>query len=136
MDTRAVRRYDDDLLRQHQPGMDPLMRTLDITETITLTDGDYSFVEKRAGIVRLRNLRTHDVLDLHVAELSRRVVGLPPALPVAPFNLDNLPDEQSEEVMTWVEHLEEIITGKHPRRIEARPEFDTASTTLTQRVEQ
>lgn len=111
------------------------MRTLDATETITLTDGDYAFVEKRAGFVRLRSLSSNDYLDLHVAELSRRVAGMPPAMPVAPFDLDNLPDTQREEILTWVGHLEEIITGTHPRRSEGRPEFDPALTTLTQRVE-
>lgn len=112
------------------------MRTLDTTETITLTDGDYAFVEKRAGFVRLRCLPTNDLVDLHVAELSKRVVGMPPALPATPFDLDNLPDAQREEILTWVGHLEEIITGTHPRREEGRPEFDLESTSLTQRVEQ
>ncbi len=87
------------------------MQTLDTTETITLTDGDYAFVEKRGGVVRLRNLSTNEYLDLHLAELSKRVIGLPAAMPVAPFDLDNLPETQREEILTWVGHLEEILTG-------------------------
>lgn len=116
------------------------MPTLDITEYIHLDDGDYQFVEKSYGYVRLRKDSDGSYLDLHVSELARRTVGmvsskvLNTVTPVTPRTLDSLREIDRHTTFVWSGHIQEIITGQHPDRPDTRPQYDLGSTSQNERV--
>ncbi|WP_157157602.1 DDE-type integrase/transposase/recombinase [Diaminobutyricimonas sp. LJ205] len=110
------------------------MPTLNTAEVIQLTDGDHQYVDRRDNIVRLRRLADNQYIDMDTAELSRRVVGLTPALPKPLHLYAEVTDKQVDAGNTWAIHLRELTTGIHPITNERRPEYDIDKRTQDERI--
>jgi putative transposase len=110
------------------------MRTLDTSDTIELTDGSYQYVQHVNSTVRLRKLADGSYLDMHVAELTQRIVGLPPYAGASPRAIEQLPKTGSAATMSMSQHLNEIMTGTHPHRSEPDPRYDVSTTTQNDRI--
>ncbi|MCY7287295.1 MAG: hypothetical protein LH624_03340 [Cryobacterium sp.] len=110
------------------------MPMLDRTDTITLDDGDYLYIETAANIVRLRRLSDSQVIDLTTAELARRLDGPTPSLPKPLHRYEDVAETQRTLSQKWVAHLEELTSGVHPVTGEQRPEYDQNTRTLNERV--
>jgi len=111
------------------------MPTLNITAPIELDDGEYTFIEASAGLVKLRSTASGQYVTMHLAELSQRVVGLEP-VPIADARLiGSLSDVQQLRTLDLSDHLREITTGEHPNLRQPRAQFDPATTTQEQRVQ-
>ena len=111
------------------------MTTLDITAPIQLDDGEYTVVEHSAALVKLRSTATGQYSTIHWAELSQRLVGLPPAVFADARLIESLSDTQQRRTLTLSDHLREITTGQHPNVATPRAQFDPATTTQEQRVQ-
>lgn len=110
------------------------MATLDLAEPITLDDGEYQFVAQAGGLLRLRRAGDRSYHVLHPAELSRRVVGLPPANTTAVRLLENVSERRRSETLKLADHLQEVVDGFNPH-VPTRPAFDPTVTTQEQRVQ-
>jgi transposase InsO family protein len=104
-------------------------------DPIEFLDGStHQFLERAGSVVRLRNIVTHQTVDMHIAELSQRVAGLPKT-PVAQVRqFDKLPAKRQSAAMELADHLTEIETGTNPVTGESRPQFDLEKTTQNDRV--
>lgn len=111
------------------------MRTLDINETIELTDGNFQYVESVNSIIRLRNLADGQYRDLHLAEVTQRMVGLASYAGVSPRSLETMPARQVSATLELNDHVQEILTGTRPGGTEPDPRYDLATTTQNQRIE-
>jgi len=111
------------------------MNALDITGPIQLEDGEYTVAEHSAALVKLRCTATGQYSTLHWAELSQRLVGLPPAAFAGARLIESLSDNQQRRTLTLSDHLREITTGQHPNLATPRPQFDPTTTTQEQRVQ-
>ena len=110
------------------------MTRLDITTTIHLDDGEYTFIEQRGALVKLRSSATGSYVTMHLAEVSQRVVGLEPNVFADARLLDSLSDKQQTRTLDIADHLREIITGSNPNLTRPHPQFDPNTTTQEQRV--
>ena len=111
------------------------MRTLDLTEDLTLTDGIYQVVGNTGSQYRLKNVATGERSVWHISDLLANLVDLPALCEASPRTILALSDSDREEVTFWSEHIEEVITGFHPRLSTPSPEYDPALTTQNERVE-
>ncbi|MGV8895053.1 MAG: hypothetical protein ACOH1U_01160 [Rhodoglobus sp.] len=100
------------------------MNTINTQSPLQLDDGEYHFMQKQGAMVRLRKQSDGVVIDLHMSELSRRIVGLSDALTAAPRVLENLSKSHSGRVFTQAEHIREVLTGQRPGEPELRAEYD------------
>lgn len=97
---------------------------LDLNEPIHLVDGEYQCMQHSAPFVRLRKMSDGSIIDMHVTELARKVVGLLPKLPVAPRELESFPDKDRKTAMLLAAHLHELLTGVRPDSETVRAEYD------------
>lgn len=111
------------------------MNALDLSEPIHLIDGDYDYVEHRNPFIRLRKTADGTYVDLNMAELARRQIGVARAFPTSPRTFDRLSKEQVTATVQWAEHITELLTGIHPDQAAPRAEYDPATTTLNDRVQ-
>lgn len=110
------------------------MRTsVDLSESIQLDDGLYSFVQKSGSILRLRRHSDSALIDLHVAELARRLPAVPDLTP-SPRALDVLSSEQSSNASFWALHVREVLTGVRLDTDSRNPDYDPAQRTLESRI--
>ena len=110
------------------------MRTsVDLSETIQLDDGLYSFVQKSGSILRLRRHSDSALIDLHVAELARLLPAVPDLAP-SPRALDVLSSEQSSGTSFWALHIREVLTGVRLDTDFRNPDYDPALHRLESRV--
>lgn len=110
------------------------MQTLDATETLTLDDGEYRIVRTQNPFVQLRRTSDGVLIEMTYSELSNRTAGMRPQLPVGPRAFDRLSKQQQVTTHKWLTHLEEILTGMHPKYDEPRPEYDLSKTTQNERI--
>lgn len=116
------------------------MSTLETTNPIQLTDGEYDFVEQSFGLLRLRKVSDGSYLDLHISELARRNVGMIPPVAsrtvttVTARTLESLNKADRDITFAWSGHIQEILTGQHPDLDEPRPQYDLETTTQNDRV--
>jgi len=111
------------------------MPRLDITTTIHLDDGEYTFIELRGALVKLRSDSTGKYVTMHLTEVSQRVVGMEPSVFADARLIEALSDKQQTRTLTIGDHLREIITGDNPNVNRPRPQFDPATTTQEERVQ-
>jgi putative transposase len=110
------------------------LRTIDTTEPIELDDGQYTIVEHAGGIVRLKSMADNRYVDMHLAELTQRMVGLPTIPGPSPRMIEEAKPAQRGVAMSTSQHLDEIITGINAHTGECRPEYDLARTSQNERV--
>jgi putative transposase len=110
------------------------LRTIDTTEPIELDDGQYTIVERAGGIVRLKSIADNRYVDMHLAELTQRMVGLPTIPGPSPRMIEEAKPAQRGVAMSTSQHLDEITTGINAHTGECRPEYDLATTSQNERV--
>ena len=111
------------------------MIDIDADEPIQLDDGhSYHFVQQVGPIVRLARIPSRERVDMHIAELGQRLVGLPPNLTPALSILNAMPKVLQEKTMQMAEHVEELLTGLRPGHDKPLPEYDPKTTSLNQRI--
>ncbi|PZF66954.1 hypothetical protein DEJ33_06700 [Curtobacterium sp. MCPF17_047] len=111
------------------------MTSINVDDPIEFRDGSiHQFIARSGSVIRLRNTATGETRDMHIAELSQQVVGLPQAFPEIVRRFENLPDKTRAAAVTMADHLAEIETGVNPGRAERRPEYDIEKTTQNERV--
>ncbi|WP_167738006.1 Mu transposase C-terminal domain-containing protein [Cryobacterium sp. MDB2-10] len=111
------------------------MPTLNVTVPIQLDDGEYTVLEQRSGLIKLRSSTSGAFTTMHLAELAQRVIGMEPTSIADGRLLDALSATQQQHTLDLADHLREIITGEHPHVSRPRPQFDPANTTQEQRVQ-
>jgi transposase InsO family protein len=110
------------------------MRTLDLTASLELTDGNFRCVERIGNQLTLRDLLTGDYKTLHVAELTSRLLNPPPMVTVPTRSLEALAKDELDDITVLAAHLREVETGERPGFEAPRPEYDPATCTRVQRM--
>ena len=111
------------------------MTSINADDPIEFRDGSiHQFVARSGSVIRLRNTATSETQDMHIAELSQQVVGLPQTFPETVRRFENLPDKTRAAAVTMADHLAEVETGVNPARGERRPEYNVEKTTQNERV--
>ena len=111
------------------------MRTIDTTQPLELIDGIFLCVERIGNQLTLRNLTTGDYKNLHVAELTSRLLTPPAMVSLPERSLAALPKPEQEDLSTVAAHLREMETGERAGHDTPRPEYDPATRSLTHRME-
>ena len=111
------------------------MLSFDQSSVIELADGKFRLSDRAGNIIRLENLATGESITKHIAELRVLNIADPAKSNIDIHGLDHLSAHQRKEVTMWKEHIDEILTGAHPRLATVRPEYDVALTTQNQRIE-
>ena len=111
------------------------MRTLNLTEDLILTDGTFQVVGSTGSQYRLKNLATGERSIRHISDIVASLVDLPPLCEASPRAILALSDRDREVVTFWSEHVEEFITGYHPRMKTPAPQYDPAKTTQNERID-
>jgi transposase InsO family protein len=111
------------------------MNNINTDDPIEFRDGSiHQFVTSSGSVIRLRNIATGQVQDMHIAELSQQAAGLPRTFTEHIRRFETLPQKHKTAAMTLADHLEEIETGVNPARAGRRAEYDIDKTTQNERV--
>jgi putative transposase len=109
---------------------------LSTDEPIELTDGSsYMFVGQSGSVVRLRNSASGQYQDMHIAELSQKVVGMPQSFVPSTRPFESLAKKDQQKATGMAHHIQEILTGVNPDREETLAAYDLATTTQNQRID-
>jgi len=111
------------------------MHTLDLDSTITLTDGDYTFVEKYGSMHRLRSVADGSIVDMHIGTITQKLVGMPAKAMTSPRVLETVSAASRKKTMTMADHLREIETGINPGLDTPRAQYDLATTSQNERID-
>jgi transposase InsO family protein len=109
------------------------MNNIETSDTITLDDGSYDFIERRGTMVRLRHTATGQHVDMHLTELSRRRVGVQSTAAPEPRVLDDLALTQRSKALARAIHVREVLTGERDDRADVDPRY-SSDRTLEERV--
>jgi len=101
------------------------MRTVEVGETVTLDATTYDVIGGMGGAVRLRDTFTGQVTEVAGMELAQHLpatAGADPRERLQPSILDSLTKSQRATLRFWREHIEELLSGSHPR-LGDRPDY-------------
>ncbi|MFP7834634.1 Mu transposase C-terminal domain-containing protein [Marisediminicola sp. LYQ134] len=110
------------------------MLTIDLTQTLDLTDGSYRVTGSTGSLYLLQDLSNGRTKTMHLADITGALVQ-PLAWPTnSPRELEHLTPADRKEVEWWANHIEEMISGVRPGHDTPRNQYDPETTSQNERI--